>query len=183
MSFQMPITVRDAITAIERNDYVLPAIQREFVWSPGQITRLFDSLMRSYPIGSFLFWRISVENVHQYQYYRFMDRYHERDYRHNEPQSLTGQQDVIAVLDGQQRLTAINIGLKGTYAHKLPYLWWSNLNAFPERRLYLNLMPKIREDEELAFEFRMLREDEAKPGGGAYWFRVGDVLHFKTLPE
>ncbi|HAU40130.1 TPA: hypothetical protein DCW56_04330 [Candidatus Peregrinibacteria bacterium] len=30
----------------------MPAIQREFVWEPEQITKLFDSLMRGYPIGS-----------------------------------------------------------------------------------------------------------------------------------
>ena len=30
--------------------YLLPAIQREFVWDTYQIARLFDSLMRDYPI-------------------------------------------------------------------------------------------------------------------------------------
>jgi len=40
---------------------VLPAIQREFIWSVGQIPRVFDSLMRSHPIGLFLFWRIEEE--------------------------------------------------------------------------------------------------------------------------
>jgi uncharacterized protein with ParB-like and HNH nuclease domain len=37
-------------------NYFLPAIQREYVWNPDQIIQLFDSLMRNYPIGSFLFW-------------------------------------------------------------------------------------------------------------------------------
>lgn len=116
MSFQTPIAIAEAIRAIETNQFVLPAIQREFVWSSGQITRLFDSLMWGYPIGSFLFWHISAENVQNYQYYQFMHRYHQRDHRHNEPITLSGNHDVTAVLDGQQRLTAINIGLKGTYA-------------------------------------------------------------------
>ena len=39
-------------------NYFLPAIQREYVWSPDQIIQLFDSLMRNYPIGSFLFWEL-----------------------------------------------------------------------------------------------------------------------------
>ncbi len=34
--------------------YFLPAIQREFVWDPEQIIELFDSIMRGYPISSFL---------------------------------------------------------------------------------------------------------------------------------
>lgn len=171
MSFQVPVTVAEAIGAIERNQYVLPAIQREFIWSAGQITRLFDSLMRGYPIGSFLFWKIQADNVQQFQYYRFMDRYHARDHRHNEPITLTGNHDVTAVLDGQQRLTAINIGLKGTYADKLPYRWWKSPDAFPERRLYLNLMPEEGDEAELAYHFRLLREADLETGEGAYRLR------------
>ena len=45
------------VTAIERGDYVLPAIQREFVWKPEQICRLFDSIMQEIPFGTILFWR------------------------------------------------------------------------------------------------------------------------------
>lgn len=36
------------------NKYVLPSIQREFVWSTAQIERLFDSVMQDY---CFIFWR------------------------------------------------------------------------------------------------------------------------------
>lgn len=35
----------------------LPHIQRPFVWDEDQIRRLFDSLMRNYPIQTLLFWR------------------------------------------------------------------------------------------------------------------------------
>ena len=52
---------RSRIDNIHNNRYLLPAIQREFVWRPHQIERLFDSLMRGYPIGSFLFWRVDPE--------------------------------------------------------------------------------------------------------------------------
>lgn len=38
-------TVADAIQAISRNEFVLPAIQREFVWGTERICQLFDSLM------------------------------------------------------------------------------------------------------------------------------------------
>lgn len=43
--------------------YFLPAIQREFVWKPEQIVGLFDSIMRGYPISSFLFWELRPENA------------------------------------------------------------------------------------------------------------------------
>jgi len=36
-------------------NYFLPVIQREYVWHQDQIIQLFDSIMRSYPVGSFLF--------------------------------------------------------------------------------------------------------------------------------
>lgn len=45
---QTPITIRDVLDRIHRHDYVLPAIQREFVWRPEQISRLSDSLMQDY---------------------------------------------------------------------------------------------------------------------------------------
>ncbi len=58
MSFEKPITIREAIENIDKRKYFLPAIQREFVWGADQIERLFDSLMREYPISSFLFWQV-----------------------------------------------------------------------------------------------------------------------------
>ncbi len=182
MGFKEPITVAKAIEHIQANRYVLPAIQREFVWNARQIEQLFDSLMQKYPIGSFLFWEVKAENLNEYQFYRFMDRYHQRDYRHNEKITLTGPHNVIAVLDGQQRLTALNIGLKGTYATKLPYYRWNNDRAFPPRRLYINLLAPS-EDIEFKYEIRMLREDEAKKRDGKFWFPVGQILQFKDLSE
>ena len=71
MAFVKPITVAEAVDKIHRKNFLLPAIQREFVWDVDQITQLFDSLMKGYPIGSFLFWgeaesaRLPVLRVHQ----------------------------------------------------------------------------------------------------------------------
>ena len=58
MSFQTPITIKEALDKIQGNEYLLPAIQREFVWKSEQIEKLFDSLINDYPIGSFLFWEV-----------------------------------------------------------------------------------------------------------------------------
>ena len=58
MTFQTPVTVEDMLTGIHENEYLMPAIQREFVWDQTQIVRLVDSLMRGYPIGSFLLWQV-----------------------------------------------------------------------------------------------------------------------------
>ena len=44
--YQSGLTIKDALTDVSRNLYVLPAIQREFVWKAAQICRVFDSLMQ-----------------------------------------------------------------------------------------------------------------------------------------
>ena len=56
--FQPAVPVAKILEGIHSSQYVLPAIQREFVWKPDQIEKLFDSLMRGYPIGAFLFWKV-----------------------------------------------------------------------------------------------------------------------------
>lgn len=56
-------------------DYFLPAIQRDYVWEEKQIINLFDSILKGYPIGTFLFWKVSQENILKYDYYRFITDY------------------------------------------------------------------------------------------------------------
>jgi uncharacterized protein with ParB-like and HNH nuclease domain len=183
MGFETPITIEKVIQGIQENKYVLPAIQREFVWDGEQIEKLFDSLMRGYPIGSFLFWKVEPDHLKDFQFYRFMDHYHQRDFKHNEPIEIISGNYITAILDGQQRLTALNIGLKGWYASKLAYYRWNNNNAFPQRRLYLNLL-NPPEDNGNAFDFKMLQEKDAnKKDDKKYWFRVSDILQFKNLQE
>ena len=109
-------TVLETLRGIEKHGYVLPAIQREFVWRPEQICRLFDSLMQGYPFGAFLFWRVEPENSGRYKFYDFVRHYHERDNPHCPVLDQLPNQPLIAILDGQQRLTALNIGLRGSIA-------------------------------------------------------------------
>ena len=183
MGFETPITIEKVIQGIQENKYVLPAIQREFVWDADQIEKLFDSLMRGYPIGSFLFWKIEPAHLKDFQFYRFMDYYHEKDHRHNEPIDLVGGNTTTAVLDGQQRLTALNIGLNGWYANKLPYYRWNSEYAFPKQRLYVNLLNPPEENGN-AYEFKMLQEKEAKTvTSKKFWFRVNDIFKFKELQD
>ncbi|WP_050579108.1 DUF262 domain-containing protein [Helicobacter pylori] len=47
--------------------YFLPDIQREYMWLQNadekKIEQLFDSILRGYPIGSFLFWKLQKEDI------------------------------------------------------------------------------------------------------------------------
>lgn len=132
MAFETPIKIKDAVEGIYSRQFLLPAIQREFVWSADQIEVLFDSLMRDYPIGSFLFWYVPKQNTRDYEYYEFIRNYSELDARHNPKANINGNDDIVTVLDGQQRLTALYIGLKGTYAYKLPRKRVGNPAAYPQ---------------------------------------------------
>ena len=149
MSYQTAVTISETLRQIERHDIVLPAIQREFVWQPEQICALFDSLMQGYPFGTFLYWKIDQENNNRYQFYDFVLNYHERDHPHCPRIGEMPDRDVVAVLDGQQRLTALNIGIRGSMAKKLPRRRWSSSDAFPARRLYLDLLWSPADDDDV----------------------------------
>jgi uncharacterized protein with ParB-like and HNH nuclease domain len=183
MSFQTPITIKEAVENIHRKKYLLPAIQREVVWDVDKIARLFDSLMRDYPIGSFLFWKVDKENAKKYKFYEFMRDYHEKDNCHNPKASVSGQDDIIGILDGQQRLTSLYIGLMGSYAFREPRKHRDNPKAFPKRTLYLNLVSQIKGDDqvEMIYDFAFLTDQEADYNDGeVFWFKVGGILDLKN---
>ncbi|MDI6605077.1 MAG: DUF262 domain-containing protein [Thermoanaerobacteraceae bacterium] len=183
MSFQTPLTIYEVITDIHAKKYLLPSIQREFVWSQEQIKKLFDSLMRDYPINAFLFWKVPKEKASDFKFYEFLRDYHKKDNRHNPKANISGSNDVMAVLDGQQRLTSLYISLKGTYADKLPYKRWDNPQAYPKKKLYLNLLSRP-EDEDFEYDFEFLTDTEAKANDdNHHWFPVGKILDLKEQDE
>lgn len=179
MSFQTPRSIEEMLTAIHKREYLMPAIQREFVWGADQITKLVDSLMRGYPVGSFLLWDVKPETAQSYTFYEFLTNYHERDNPYADKATVPSGRGTTAVLDGQQRLTSLNIALYGSYAEKKKYAWWNSAGAFPVKRLYLNLVDEP-DDEELGtkYDLRFLTDREAAPAEGDTnkWFRVGAVL-------
>jgi uncharacterized protein with ParB-like and HNH nuclease domain len=79
---EAPITIREAVLAIQKRDYLLPAIQREFVWGVEKTEALFDSLMRGYPVGSFLFWKVAPDSSQRYKFYEFMQEFHALNKKH-----------------------------------------------------------------------------------------------------
>ncbi|EMG2114288.1 DUF262 domain-containing protein [Pseudomonas putida] len=189
--FEKAITIRQAIRNIDDRTFLLPAIQRNFVWSTQQICTLFDSLMREYPINTFMMWDVtSPEIKNKYRFYSFLTDYCQRFKESNDYVPTQGDfKDFKAVIDGQQRLTSIYIGLKGTYAYKQPRIWWPNTRndqALPPRRLYLNLSKGVEGDDNESmsqYDFRFLTEKQVasyKSDRASFWFEVGKVL---SLPD
>lgn len=185
MPYLPPSTVAESLEAIQRGNLVLPAIQREFVWKPSQVTALFDSLMRGYPIGSFLSWRVEPSTVAQFRFYGFMKDYNELSQRHNPLLDTPPDQAVTAVLDGQQRLTSLNIGLRGTYAWKNKYGWRRFAENYPTRTLHLSLAGTAAENAAgLAYDFRFLTEDQLASmdlDEARYWLPAPKVAQAKRI--
>ena len=132
--------------------YVLPSFQRDYVWKMEQIEELFNSIYRGYPLGTMLLWRINSNGdspLLNETFYQFLFHYHEE--KSNKAQnkiSLLPNVDYWVVLDGQQRLTSLNIGLLGSYSKRARYQRKDNPD-YPEYKLYM----LISKDVENPFKF------------------------------
>lgn len=159
-------------------DYYLPAIQRPYVWAPDQIVRLFDSLLKGYPISSFLFWDIDPSQVGKLDIYKFVEDFKYGDF-HNEEAAINDQH-LTLVLDGQQRLTSLLIALRGSYKVKLKGKRWQNPDSWVRQHLYLDLMKDANEEESesditygLSF-FTTMPDAQEK----SYWFPISSIMQF-----
>lgn len=196
MSYQNT-SIKQIVTDIEHNKAYLPAIQRRFVWPRWKIEKLFDSIMRNYPIGSFLFWTLKKEKANEYVFYEFLKTYDERNPYNKRKTGSFLYEEIVGVLDGQQRLSSIYLGLQGTHAVKLKNFKRKSDHAYPETKLYLNLLNlpytennngDLDFDRSYNFEFKFLSEFEAKQiadseGNSMYWFLVGDILKWNDDPD
>ncbi|WQV37957.1 DUF262 domain-containing HNH endonuclease family protein [Helicobacter pylori] len=160
--------------------------------SEKKIEQFFDSILRGYPIGSFLFWKLQKEDIAKsdeqdsdklnFQLYQFITNYDERK-PHNEKIRIEEirRDDLCIVLDGQQRLTSLYIGLKGTRTLRKKGARNDNPNAYEEKRLYLNLkrQPNMDKPEDnYQFEFHAKKPENDKKH---FWFKVGDILELESV--
>ena len=188
MSFQTPITIAEALSHIDQRRYLLPAIQREFVWSAAKIEWLFDSLMRGYPVSSFLFWQVEDLSRSGYKFYEFLRNYRERFQIHNAEANIAGIGGFVAVLDGQQRLTSLNIGLRGSFAWKEYKAHWNNNeHSIPTRRLYLNIPNELQDQEDdRVYQFQFLKDADTCQADiyddeTVKWFKVSKINDLKNI--
>jgi uncharacterized protein with ParB-like and HNH nuclease domain len=185
--FSTPITIKEAIDNIVSRTYLLPAIQRKFVWSSEKIEMLFDSIMRGYPINSFMFWEIKEPTIkNEFKFYQFLTEYREFFKEDNLDIDTKSNSDFFAVIDGQQRLTSIYLGLKGSYAYKMPRKWWrDDEESIPTRWLYLNLEKPLQEDDDrqMKYDFRFLTKSEynkLSQDTNAIWYKINNILTFES---
>lgn len=170
-------TISDIIGNYINDNTYLPAIQREYVWGTEQICKLFDSLMCGYPISSFLFWRIREEDKKKWTAYQFINDF-DKESPHNKEANFDGvNKDIYLVLDGQQRMTSLYVGLKGSYS----YFYYRKRKEY----LYLNLLKKSDESvspDELRYAFAF-RENNYSTKPNELWYKVGDILNYDRPRE
>lgn len=168
--------------------YLLPAIQREFVWETSDIVDLFDSLLRDYPIGALLQWNLSAEEAQTQPKYRFVTHYVDepnfspsltppthRNPPHNSEDPLPS--PVKLVLDGQQRLTALNIGLTGSFYERKHNHPRNKASSWVQKRLYLNLLSDPQTaDSELGNKYDFSFRSEQSATANAYWYPVNRIM-------
>ncbi len=113
-------TIRKIVGYLNNEDkdggFWLPNIQRPFVWNEDQIERLFDSIMREYPISTLLIWRTDS----QIRRRKFIDNY-KQTIKLTDFYVPVNTKGKLLVLDGQQRLQSFFIGLKGSYEKRELY--------------------------------------------------------------
>lgn len=96
-----PVKYTDLISEIETGQVKIPQFQRKFVWTIKASAKLLDSILKGYPIGTFIYWRTnerlrSIRNLGNIPL----------------PEPKHGEY-INYVLDGQQRLTSLFAALKG----------------------------------------------------------------------
>lgn len=128
--------------------YFLPDIQRPYVWTPEQIYALYDSIMRGYPISTFLFWEAPANIIDILTpRYEFLTA-NKKEYIDKVNTDMK-KEIYSLVLDGQQRLTSLFLTLKGNFVIK---------NKLMD--LYLNILSGENEDENgNLFEFKFFNVD------------------------
>lgn len=192
--YEKAISIKDAINAINNRDYLLPAIQRKFVWSSHQICVLFDSIMRGYPISTFMMWDVKDDSIkNNYKFYEFLKSFCQR-FNEENPHIPTNAsfKNFKAIIDGQQRLTSLYIGLCGTYAYKQPRIWWPSTKddeVLPPRKLYIDLMQPVKSEDDEAlmyYNFKFLTENQYSESISAEqpqhrWFCLQNILKLPQL--
>lgn len=175
------ITIGQILAEVNHR-YFLPAIQRPYVWQSHHIVTLIDSLMKGYPISSFMFWDVNEATKNELKIYNFIENW--QSDMQNPPASTDGRK-VVLVLDGQQRITSLLIATMGSFSEKAKYKRRNDPGAWVEKTLYLDLFKDPSDDDEedadlgvsygLRFHAHTPRNDYRN-----YWFRLGDILNYPT---
>jgi len=90
---------------LSKDKLLIPTFQREFVWEPENIRKLWDSIFRFYPIGSILYW-VTDSYLHTHRKLGGFEFPHDED-------TVRKFKEWAYILDGQQRATSLLVSILG----------------------------------------------------------------------
>jgi uncharacterized protein with ParB-like and HNH nuclease domain len=154
----------------------MPSIQRKYVWDLDRIEQLFDSILKGYPIGTFLIWNVSRTDYERYVFYRIKSDFNFEDGNWQEKRAVGWDAETWALLDGQQRLTSLSIGFRGEYTYKP-----KGSTVSVTKKLYYNLIAENPLNKKDYKNFKFLEEEAAKNDPNNVWVRVESFV--QTLRE
>ena len=170
-------SIRSVLNDIKANQFILPALQREFVWKRRDIENLFDSLLQGFPINTMMFWTVNDIKKESMEFYQFLDPDFKESQSLNKLYPVRDNERKTIVIDGQQRLTSLYVAIYGSYT----------LEKGKNRMyLYLSLDKKLPSDEsedaslnstENYYNFKFLTDSKVKSleAAGEHWIKVSDA--------
>ena len=90
---------------LSKDKLLIPTFQREFVWEPENIRKLWDSIFKFYPIGSILYW-VTDSYLHTHRKLGGFEFPHDED-------TVRKFKEWAYILDGQQRATSLLVSILG----------------------------------------------------------------------
>lgn len=184
------MSAKEALKLAKEKFLLLPDIQREYVWSMEDIEKLFESIIDGYPIGSCIFWKTNKKTINEEKpnLYYFLREHELYKSKNEEAPEIFGEEgDYYIVLDGQQRITSLNIALYGSYTEFRGGRGrrWADPRNWIKRELYYDLDYYSRElteidDERTPKHFNFLSEEETQSG---HFYKVKNLLQFDDSNE
>ena len=147
------ISIFEAMLNIHAGKYVMPAFQRQYVWSMNQIEKLWDSILLDYPVASFLFWHLDDNNIKWDTYFcdflqgATFNSTRQSDCPNYELRTIDVRRSDTGILDGQQRLTSLYLSLFGEIGIREKFARKSK-GEIRLTRLYIELDQNKVEDDE-----------------------------------
>ena len=170
-------SIRSVLNDIKANQFILPALQREFVWKRRDIENLFDSLLQGFPINTMMFWTVNDIKKESMEFYQFLDPDFKESQSLNKLYPVRDNERKTIVIDGQQRLTSLYVAIYGSYTLE---------KGKNKMYLYLSLDKKLPSDEledaslnstENYYIFKFLTDSKVKSleAAGEHWIKVSDA--------
>jgi len=159
--------IMDVIEKIQKEEIVLPVVQRELVWDEEKIVLLFDTVLRGNSFGAIMTLKDWRGKEPLFEYRPFIKDYVKDTFIFStKTEKLSS--DISYVIDGQQRLSAFYIGLIGSYNSK--ELYFDLLSEWDKEVFYLDFASSPNE---------LKNQVDTSDGNGkrrTLWYRVKDLF-------